>query len=39
VEATFDSGAITSDAGVLLLQQAARRLGLIAAADKAVHDP
>ena len=39
VEATFDGGDITSDAGVLLLQQADRRLGLSMAVAKALHDP
>jgi hypothetical protein len=39
VEATFDGGDITSDAGVLLLQQADRRLGLSTAVAKALHDP
>ena len=39
VEATFDGGDITSDAGVLLLQQADHRLGLSAAVVKTLHDP
>ena len=39
VEARFDGGDITSDAGVLLLQQADRRLGLSAAVAKVLHDP
>ena len=39
VEARFDGGDITSDGGVLLLQQADRRLGLSAAVAKALDDP
>ena len=39
VEATFDGGDITSKAGVLLLQQADRRLGSSAAVAQALHDP
>ena len=38
VEARFDGGDITSDAGVLLLQQADRRLGLSQAIAKALDD-
>ena len=39
VDATFDGGDITSDAGVLLLQRADRRLGLNTAVARALHDP
>ncbi len=39
VEARFDGGDITSDGGVLLLQQADRQLGLSHAVAKAVEDP
>ena len=39
VEARFDGGDITSDGGVLLLQQADRRLGLSQAVAKALNDP
>jgi hypothetical protein len=39
VEAAFDGGAVTSDAGVLLLRQADRKLGLLAQAAKGMKDP
>jgi hypothetical protein len=38
VEARFDGGAVTSDAGVLLLRQADRRLGLLAQVAKRLKD-
>src|SRR5215211_4142539 len=37
--ADFSRGAITSDAGVLLLREADRQLGLTAALDAAIPDP
>ena len=39
VEARFSGGAITSDAGALLLRAADRRLGLSAQVARALHDP
>ena len=39
VEAEFSGGAVTSDAGVLLLRQADRRLGLMAEVGKRLKDP
>lgn len=39
VEARFTGGAITSDAGALLLRSADRRLGLSAQVARALHDP
>lgn len=39
VEARFDGGAVTSDAGVLLLRQADRKLGLLAEVAKRLKDP
>lgn len=39
VEARFEGGDITSDGGVLLLQQADRRLGLSRAVAQAIDDP
>ena len=37
--ADFSGGTITSDAGVLLLREADRRIGLLAALDAAIPDP
>jgi hypothetical protein len=39
VEARFDGGSLTSDAGALLLREADRQLGLTAALDEAIPDP
>src|SRR5688572_28408799 len=39
VEADFSAGALTTDAGALLLREADRRLGLLDALDRAVPDP
>ena len=39
VTGCFDGGAITSDAGVLLLAQAARRLGIVDRLAKVIPDP
>ena len=39
VEARFDGGAVTSDAGVLLLRQADRKLGLLGEVAKRLKDP
>jgi hypothetical protein len=39
VEARFDGGAVSSDAGVLLLRQADRKLGLLAEVAKRLKDP
>jgi hypothetical protein len=39
VQAEFTGGDITSDGGVLLLRQVDRRLGLLAAVDRVLHDP
>src|SRR4051812_11640993 len=39
VVADFRGGRITSDAGALLLREAAGRLGLFDALDAAIHDP
>jgi hypothetical protein len=39
IEASFTGGDVSSDGGVLLLRQADRRLGLVAALDRALPDP
>jgi Transposase DDE domain group 1 len=39
VEADFSAGALTTDAGALLLREADRRLGLLDAIDRAIPDP
>lgn len=39
VIAAFDGGKITSDAGVLLLQEIERRVGLVRAVSACLHDP
>jgi hypothetical protein len=39
VEARFDGGSMTSDAGVMLLSKVDRRLGLLAAAARCMADP
>jgi hypothetical protein len=39
VEADFSGGALTTDAGALLLREADRRLGLLDALDRAIPDP
>src|SRR5262245_45022390 len=39
VQADFSAGALTTDAGALLLREADRRLGLLDALDKAIPDP
>ena len=39
VEARFDGGAVTSDAGVLLLRQADRKVGLLAQVAQRMKDP
>ena len=39
IDADFSGGVLTSDAGALLLRQADRQLGLIAALDQALPDP
>ena len=39
VEADFAAGALTTDAGALLLREADRRLGLLDALDRAIPDP
>jgi hypothetical protein len=39
VEADFSAGALTTDAGALLLREADRRLGLLDALDRAIPDP
>ncbi len=37
--AEFSSGHLTSDAGLVLLREADRQIGLVAALDAAIHDP
>src|SRR5947209_6668173 len=39
IEANFGGGDVSSDGGVLLLREADRRLGLVAALDTVLHDP
>jgi hypothetical protein len=39
IEASFAGGDVSSDGGVLLLRQADRRLGLVAALDRVLPDP
>jgi len=39
IEANFAGGEVSSDGGVLLLREADRRLGLVAALDAVLHDP
>src|SRR4051812_19193106 len=39
VEADFSGGALTTDAGALLLREADRRLGLLDAFDRCLPDP
>ncbi len=39
VQADFDGGSLTSDAGALLVRQADQRIGLIDAIDRAIPDP
>jgi hypothetical protein len=39
VEADFSAGALSTDAGALLLREADRRLGLLDALDRAIPDP
>jgi hypothetical protein len=39
IEGSFTGGAVTSDAGILLLREADRRLGLSAALDEVLVDP
>lgn len=39
IEASFTGGEVSSDGGVLLLRQADRRLGLVAALDRVLADP
>jgi hypothetical protein len=39
IEASFTGGDVSSDGGVLLLRQADRRLGLLAALDRVLPDP
>jgi len=39
IEASFTGGEVSSDGGVLLLRQADRRLGLVAALDAVLPDP
>jgi hypothetical protein len=39
IEASFEGGDVSSDGGILLLREADRRLGLLAALDAALPDP
>ncbi len=39
VQADFDGGSLTSDAGALLVRHADQRIGLIDAIDRAIPDP
>ncbi len=39
IEANFGGGDVSSDGGILLLREADRRLGLIAALDTVLPDP
>jgi hypothetical protein len=39
IEANFAGGDVSSDGGLLLLREADRRLGLVAALDAVLHDP
>jgi hypothetical protein len=39
IEANFEGGDVSSDGGLMLLRQADRRLGLVAALDRALPDP
>lgn len=39
IEANFEGGALSSDGGLMLLQQVDRRIGLSAAVAAALHDP
>jgi Transposase DDE domain group 1 len=39
VEADFSGGSLTTDAGALLLREADKRLGLLDALDRCLHDP
>jgi Transposase DDE domain group 1 len=39
IEGNFDGGDVSSDGGILLLREADRRLGLVAALDKVLVDP
>src|SRR4051812_32050582 len=39
IEASFTGGDVTSDGGVMLLREADRRLGLVAALDEVLPDP
>ena len=39
IEVNFQGGAVSSDGGLMLLRQADRRLGLVAALDQALMDP
>ena len=39
IEASFTGGDVSSDGGLLLLREADRRLGLVEALDRVLHDP